>query len=267
VIAPATHDTGSAVAAVAFRVPAAAYISAGTWSLVGVELQDALVDERTFAANLTNEGGVGGTFRLLRNVAGLWLLHQCRETWAAEGLVWSFDELVAMAEQAPPTAAVVDPDDPSFAAPGEMPRRIRSFCKRTGQTPPKTPGEIVHCVLRSIALGHRRALDLLASVLPAPPPEIHVVGGGARNRLLCQWTADATGLPVLAGPAEATEMGNLLVQALALGELSSLAEAREVVRASAVPTMYEPRDHDAWDELYSRFEALSPRRAGEEVVA
>jgi rhamnulokinase len=269
VIAPATHDTGSAVAAVPFRRPGAAYISAGTWSLVGVELASALVDERTFAANLTNEGGVGGTFRLLRNVTGLWLLDQCRLTWAAEGLAWSFDELVAMAEEVAPPSAIIDPDDPSFAAPGEMPRLIQEFCRRTGQEPPETPGEIVHCVLKSIALRHRHAIELLGKALGAPPPEVHVVGGGARNRLLCQWTADATGLAVLAGPVEATEIGNLLVQALALGELSSLEEAREVVRASAAPVLYEPRDGEAWAETYARFEVLAARggRTSEEVVA
>jgi rhamnulokinase len=268
VIAPATHDTASAVAAVPFRRPGAAFISAGTWSLVGVELPQPLVDERTFAANLTNEGGVGGTFRLLRNVTGLWLLDQCRLRWAADGLTWSFDELVAMADEATPPRALIDPDDPSFAAPGDMPQLIRSFCERTGQTPPETPGEIVHCVLKSIALRHRDAVDLVGKVLGVPPPKLHVVGGGARNRLLCQWTADATELPVLAGPVEATEMGNLLVQALALGELSSLDEAREVVRASAAPVLYEPRDGDAWAERHARFRALAARRAAsEEVVA
>jgi rhamnulokinase len=253
VVAPATHDTGSAVAAVPFQTPGAAYVSAGTWSLVGLELAEPLIDDRTFAANLTNEGGVGGTFRLLRNVTGLWLLHECRRTWALEGVEWSFEELVAMAEQAAPLRCLVDPDDPSFGPPGDMPARIRTFCARTGQDAPESAGEVVRCALESIALGHARVLDLLGST----PPELHVVGGGARNRLLCQWTADATGLPVLAGPEEATEVGNLAVQALALGELGSLEDARRLVRASFPLTTYEPAGGDAWDDARARFDALT----------
>jgi rhamnulokinase len=254
VVAPATHDTGSAVAAVPFRHPGAAYVSAGTWSLVGLEVAKPLVDDRTFAANLTNEGGVAGTFRVLRNVTGLWLLHECRRIWALDGRDRSFDELVADAEQAPPLRSVVDPDDRSLQAPVNMPEQIRALCARTGEAEPETHGEVVRCALESIALGHRRAIDLLREATGADPPEVHVVGGGARNRLLCQWTADATGLPVLAGPEEATAIGNLAVQALALGELGSLDEARQVIRASFEPTIYEPGDREPWDEAAARLE-------------
>jgi rhamnulokinase len=257
VVAPATHDTASAVAAVPFRRAGAAYISAGTWSLVGLEIPEPLIDDRTFAVNLTNEGGVAGTFRLLRNVTGLWLLHECRRAWALDGVDLSFDELVAMAGEAPAFASLIDPDDPAFAPPGDMPRRIRDFCTQTGQEAPETRGAIVRCALESIALAHRRAIDLLRDAAGAEPPEIHVVGGGARNPLLCGWTADAAGLPVLAGPDEATVIGNLLVQALALGELGSLADGREVVRASFAPTVYEPSDHSAWEEAYGRFGAIA----------
>ncbi|HEY1367804.1 MAG TPA: rhamnulokinase family protein [Gaiellaceae bacterium] len=256
VVAPATHDTASAVASIPFREPGAAYVSAGTWSLVGLELPAPLIDDRTFAANLTNEGGAAGTTRLLRNVAGLWLLHECRRAWTAEGSDWSFAELVAMAEEAPPLRALVDPDDPALATPGDMPERIREVCTRTGQEPPETPGELVRCVLESIALAHRRALELLAEATGAPPPEVHVVGGGSRNPLLCQWTADAAALPVLAGPEEATVVGNLIVQAMALGELGSLDEGRELVRASFEPTPYEPRPGDGWDDAFGRFRQL-----------
>lgn len=268
VIAPTTHDTASAVASVPFRRPGAAYISAGTWSLVGLEIGEPLIDDRTFAANLTNEGGVAGTFRLLRNVTGLWLLHECRRAWAIDGSDWSFDELVAMAEEAAPLRSLIDPNDPSFAAPGDMPRRIRAFCARTGQQPPHTPGEVVRCALESIALRHRHAIATLREAVGAEPPEVHVVGGGARNRLLCQWTADATGLPVLAGPEEATQIGNLVVQALALGELASLEEAREVVRASFAPALYEPRTSDAWEEANIRLEAIAGAnsRSAEEAL-
>lgn len=269
VVAPATHDTASAVASVPFRRPGAAYISAGTWSLVGLELAEPLIDDRTFSANLTNEGGVEGTVRLLRNVTGLWLLHECRRTWALEGLDLSFDELVAMAGQAVALRSLVDPNDPMFAAPGDMPGRIQAFCTRTGQEPPETPGELARCALESIALSHRHAIGLLREAAGADPPEIHVVGGGARNPLLCRWTADATGLPVLAGPEEATEIGNLVVQALALGELRSLEEAREVVRASFAPTLYEPSEHAVWEEAYGRFEAIASAngRPAQEALA
>jgi rhamnulokinase len=262
VVAPATHDTGSAVAAVPFADPRAAYVSAGTWSLVGLEISRPLIDDRTFAANLTNEGGVAGTFRLLKNVTGLWLVHECRRAWALDGNDWSFDELAAMAESAPPLRSLVDPDDPAFAAPGDMPGRIRAFCARTGQVPPETPGEVVRCALESIVLGQARALGLLRSAAGASPPELHVVGGGARNPLLCQWTADATGLPVLAGPEEATLVGNLAVQAMALGELASIEEARRLVRASFALTQYEPRG-GAWADASARFAEL----AREAVVA
>lgn len=263
VVAPATHDTGSAVAAVPFLRPGAAYVSAGTWSLVGLEIPQPLIDDRTFAANLTNEGGVGGRFRLLRNVTGLWLVHECRRAWALDGSDWSFDQLVAMAEEAPPLRSLVDPDDPAFATPGDVPGRIRAFCTRTSQESPETPGEVVRCALESIVLGQARALALLREAAGAAPRELHVVGGGARNRLLCQWTADATSLPVLAGPEEATLVGNLAVQAMALGELGSIDEARRVVRTSFPLTPYEPSDASAWADAYARFEEL----AREEVAA
>ena len=257
VIAPATHDTASAVAAVPFREPGAAYVSAGTWSLVGVELDHPVIDDRSFAANLTNEGGVDGTVRVLRNVTGLWLLHECRRTWALEGLERSFEELVELADDAPPLRALIEPNDPRFAAPGDMPARIRAFCAETGQAAPETPAAVVRCVLESLALKHWQTVELVASVTGAAASEVHVVGGGAHNERLCQWTADAAGRPVLAGPAEATELGNLLQQAIALGELASFDEGREVVRASFPPVIYEPRDDAAWGEARERFEALA----------
>jgi rhamnulokinase len=253
VVAPATHDTASAVAAVPFREPDSAYVSCGTWSLVGLELPAPRIDDRTFTANLTNEGGVGGTTRLLRNVTGLWLLHECRRTWAAEGRDRDFEELVQLAAQAPPLRSLIDPNDPDFLAPGDMPARIREHCATTGQAVPADDGAVARCVLESLALKHRYAVELLREATDVAPSELHVVGGGARNELLCRWTANATGLPVLAGPAEATLVGNLLVQAIGLGELASLAEAREVVRRSFMPVVYEPEERDAWEEAYARF--------------
>jgi rhamnulokinase len=255
-VAVATHDTGSAVAAIPFRSPGSAYVSAGTWSLVGLEVDRPLITDATYAANLTNEGGVEGTYRLLQNVTGLWLLHECRRTWAHEGREHTFDELVELAAAAPRLRSFVDPDDPRLAAPGEMPARVRELCAETGQDEPLDPGEVTRCVLESVALKHAHALDLLRTAAGAAPEEIHVVGGGARNDLFCRFTASACELPVLAGPAEATVIGNVLVQLLALGELSSIADAREVVRASFQSTVYEPQDVAAWREARHRFTRL-----------
>ena len=253
VVAAATHDTGSAVAGVPFRQPGSVFISAGTWSLVGLEVQAPVITDAAFAANLTNEGGVGGTFRLLRNVTGLWLIHECRRVWSEEGREHSFDQLVALAKDAPALQSFIDPNDAAFGDAGDMPARVRAFCAHTGQTEPVDPGAVVRCILESLALKHAQVIDVLASVTGVAPREIHVVGGGARNELLCRWTADAAGLPVLAGPEEATLLGNMLVQAMALGEISSLAEGREVIGASVVPTAYEPQDTSKWREARERF--------------
>jgi rhamnulokinase len=257
VVAVATHDTASAVAAVPLRDPAAAYISAGTWSLVGVELPEPLITDDAFAANLTNEGGVGGTFRLLRNVTGLWLLHECRRAWASTGQVYGFEQLIRLAETAPALRSLIDPNHTAFAAPGDMPTRIRQFCAETGQPEPKDAAQMTRCILESLALKHAEAIDVLGAVTGTPPAEIHIVGGGARNDLLCSWTAAACGLPVLVGPEEATLLGNLLVQAIALGEIGSVADGREIVHASFAPVIHEPGSSSAWQEARQRFADVS----------
>ncbi len=258
VIAPASHDTASAVAAVPFSHPHAAYISSGTWSLVGVELEAPLVNDQVREANLTNERGVAGTFRLLRNVAGLWLLQDLRRGWGGAEAP-PYDALVEMAEQAPPFKALIDPDDPLFLRPGDMPGRIRRFCEESGQLLPDTMGELVRCVLESLAFKYRWVIDLLERVTGRRIPVLHVVGGGSQNWLLCQLTADAANRPVLAGPAEAAAMGNLLVQAITLGELGSVQEAREVARTSSGLVSYEPRRPEAVLTAYERFcRLLSP---------
>jgi rhamnulokinase len=266
VAAPGTHDTASAVAAVPFRDPHAAYISAGTWSLVGVELAGPLITDESYAANLTNEGGVGETNRLLRNVDGLWLLHECRNAWAAGGRTWTFHELVSAAEAVPPLQSFIEPNDPRFLAPGDLPGRIRAFCVETGQPEPAGAGEVTRCILESLALKHAQTVRLLGAVTGARPPEIHIVGGGALNGPLCRWTADAAGLPVLVGPVEATAVGNLVAQAIALGELGSLDDARAVVRASFELTVYEPSSSTAWLEATERFESLSGANGRREEV-
>jgi len=261
VVAVATHDTGSAVAAVPFRSPDSVFVSVGTWSLVGLEVDAPVITDASFAANLTNEGGVGDTVRLLRNVTGLWLLHECRRAWADEGADYAFDELVALASDAPAFGALVDPNDPAFTEPGDMPARIQEFCTATGQLPPSDPGATARCILESLALKHAETIETLTMVTHAEPTEIHVVGGGARNELLCGWTASASNLPVLAGPAEATVLGNLVVQAMAAGEIGSLAEAREVVRASVEPSLHEPDENPEWEEARARFAAIVAGRS------
>jgi rhamnulokinase len=189
-------------------------------------------------------------------VTGLWLLHECRRAWSAAGAEHTFDELVELAGNAPRLRSLVDPNDPAFASPGDMPRRIRERCAATGQPEPDEPGRVVRCILESLALEHARVVEVLSSVTGSPVPEIHIVGGGARNELLCAWTAAAAGLPVLAGPEEATVLGNLLVQAVTLGELDSIADARDVVRTSFSPVVHEPEQSSAWDEARHRFGEL-----------
>ena len=253
VVATATHDTAAAVASIPFEEPGSAYISSGTWSLIGVEVDAPVIDERSFAANLTNEGGVAGTL-LLRNVTGLWMLHECRTAWARAGADVGYDDLVARAEQVPPLRSIIDTDDPAFLAPGDMPGRIRDHCARIGEQSPVDQAAVARCVLESLALKYRQTIELLEAVTGSRPPAIHVVGGGALNHLLCQWTADATGLPVVAGPVEAAEIGNLAVQVLAIGELASIEEARELVCRSFTTQTYEPRAREPWDEAYIRLE-------------
>jgi rhamnulokinase len=253
VVATATHDTAAAVAAIPFREPGSAYISCGTWSLVGVEVDAPIIDERSFAANLTNEGGVAGTL-LLRNVTGLWMLDECRRAWARAGANVDYEELMARTEQMPRLRSIVDTDDPAFLPPGDMPGRIRDHCARAGEPPPVEQAAVARCVLESLALKYRQTIDLIETVTGLRPPAIHLVGGGALNRLLCQWTADATGLAVVAGPVEAAEIGNLAVQALAIGELASIAEVRELVGRSFTTHTYEPRTRAPWDDAYARLE-------------
>jgi len=269
VVATATHDTASAVAAVPFRHSGSAFISAGTWSLVGLELDSPLITDEAFAANLTNEGGIENTVRLLKNVNGMWLVHECQRAWSAEGNVLDFDDLVRLAARAPAHASLIDPDDASLMQPGSMPERIRQVSRSARQPEPDGPGAIVRCIVESLALKYRYTVELLTRVSGVALSEIHIVGGGARNELLCQSTADAVGLPVLAGPEEATVVGNLLGQAIALGELSSLDEARAVVRRSFEPRVFEPTRRAEWDAAYERFRGIigGTRPSAEQAVA
>ncbi|MEV0899418.1 rhamnulokinase family protein [Actinoplanes sp. NPDC049802] len=252
-VAVGSHDTASAVAATPMEGDAA-YISSGTWSLVGVELAAPVLTEAARAADFTNELGVDGTVRFLRNVAGLWLLQQSRRTWQEAGLTAGLPELLAAAGRAPGLRTVVDVDDPVFAPPGDMPARIAEAARRTGQPVPEDPGAVTRCILDSLALAYRQAVHAAAELSGRDVGTIHVVGGGARNHLLCRLTADATGLPVVAGPAEGTAIGNLLTQALAVGELhGGLTAVRDVVRASTPLTRWEPAGSDlAWQQAATR---------------
>jgi rhamnulokinase len=263
VIAPATHDTASAVAAIPAQTasspaPDWCYLSSGTWSLLGVEVPRPVINAETMRYNLTNEGGVAGTTRLLKNIMGLWLVQECRRTWARAGADLSYEELTNRAQAAPPFATLLDPDDASFLAPGDMPSRLAAFCERTGQVPPHDAGAIVRCCLESLALKYRWAIDRLEAILGTSIKTIHVVGGGTKNALLCQFTADACGRPVHAGPVEATAIGNILVQALGDGQLSSISDLRAVVARSFPVTVYEPIATAPWTEAADRFASLVP---------
>lgn len=241
VIAVGSHDTASAVVGVPATSDRFAYISCGTWSLVGVELEKPVLTEQSRAAGFTNELGVDGTVRYLHNVMGLWLLQECQRTWAAAGLPADLAELLAAAAQVPAFTAVVDADDPSFLAPGDMPARIAAACTRTGQTPPQSVPATVRCILDSLALAYRRTVRRAAELSGRDVEVVHVVGGGARNTLLCQLTADACGLPVLAGPVEAAALGNALVQARSAGVLDGgLAQLRALLRTTQEPRLYLP---------------------------
>ena len=209
-------------------------------------------------SNFTNEGGVAGTTRLLKNIMGLWLVQECRRTWARAGREWSYEELTARAQAAAPFAALVDPDDTTFLAHGDMPARLAAFCSRTGQAPPADEGAMVRCCLESLALKYRWTIDRLEAILGTTITTIHVVGGGAKNALLCQFTADACGRAVHAGPVEATAIGNILMQAIGRGRLHSIADLRAVVARSFPVTVYEPRESAAWSAAAERFAGLVP---------
>ena len=263
VIAPAGHDTGSAVAAVPAQTTDFAYLSSGTWSLFGLEIPQPILNEAALATNVTNEGGIYGTTRLLKNVMGLWLVQQSRATWKAQGEELSYGELVDMAQAASPLRSLVNVNDSRFIAPGDMPSRVRAFCQETGQPIPQSKGEIVRTILESLALAYRDTLDAVSSVTSTssvtgshqPVSVVHIVGGGTQNKLLNQMTADATGLPVITGPIEATVIGNALVQLISLGEIANIAEARQIVAEMGGMENYKPdvAGTAVWQTAYEKY--------------
>jgi rhamnulokinase len=255
VIAPGCHDTASAVAAVPVRGGDGdwCYISSGTWSLMGVETPQPIINEKSLRLNYTNEGGVAGDIRFLKNIMGLWLVQECRRQWLKDGQEFSYAQLTQMATAARPFAAVIDPDFKPFLSPGQMPQKVAEFCTKTGQPPPASTGEIVRTCLEGLALTYRKTIEGLEDVLGRKIGVIHIVGGGTQNELLNQMTADACNRPVVAGPVEATAIGNMLVTTIALGEISNLEEGRAVVRESFDVKHYEPKNVLAWEEAYGRY--------------
>ena len=267
VIAPACHDTAAAVAATPLASANAAYISLGTWALIGMELPAPICTPDALAANFTNEGGVAGTIRFLKNVTGLWLLQESKRVWDTAGGHESYEDLARLAANAPALRSFVDPDQAEFAAPGDMPRRVRAFCERTRQPAPESKGALVRSILESLALKCHANIALLERLTDRNVDTIHVVGGGAQNTLLCQFIANATGRLVLAGPVEATAAGNVMVQALARGRVSSLVEIREIMRRSTDVAEYQPRDSQVWTEAQSRFaESMAHPQIGGQVA-
>jgi rhamnulokinase len=259
VVAPATHDTGAAVAAIPTDKTGTAqwaYISSGTWSLMGLELPNPVLTPQALAHNVTNEGGIDGTFRLLKNIMGLWLVQECRRSFERKGKVLSYADLTQLASAAPPVRTLFDPDAAAFLAPADMPAEIAKWCEAHGQPAPASEGEFVRGALESLALKYRMVLGWLEELSGMPVEVIHVVGGGSQNELLNQFTANACGRPVVAGPVEATALGNVLVQARTSGAVSSLAEMRSIVRASSTLKRYEPQEQAAWQAAYSRFREL-----------
>ena len=249
VIAVAGHDTGSAVAAVPAVNPNFAYLSSGTWSLMGVETPHPVINAETEKLNFTNEGGVEGSIRLLKNICGMWLLERCRLNWGNT----SYPELIAEANACQAFRSLINPDDPCFANPADMENTIREYARKTGQLVPETRGQVVRCIFESLALRYRQVLENLRSLAPNPIDTLHVIGGGSRNDLLNQFTANAIGIPVIAGPSEATAMGNILMQSIAAGQADSVATMRQNISKSIPLKRYEPQDAETWAAAYTHF--------------
>lgn len=255
VIACGSHDTASAVAGVPTETSQPLFLSSGTWSLLGRELQSPMVTEDTYRVGFSNEQGLNGTTRFLKNVAGMWLLQECKRNWDAQGQTVSFGDLVKQAETSR-TTMLLDPDAEDFAKPCDMPQAIRAYAVKTGQAAPATPGEFVRVIVESLALKYRRLIAQLRRWMPDLPDTLYIVGGGSQNVLLNQMAADACGLRVVAGPVEATAAGNVLAQLMAIGEISSLEEGRQIVRDSFAPQIFEPQKNAVWDEKEALLEKL-----------
>ncbi|NOZ23214.1 MAG: rhamnulokinase [Planctomycetes bacterium] len=253
VITPGGHDTACAVGAVPMETSKCAYISSGTWSLMGAEIKKAIITPQALEYNFTNEGGVGRTYRFLKNIMGLWLVQECRRVWAGKGKPLPYSKIAAMAKKAKPFGPIIEPDYEAFMGIGDMPKMISAFCRKTGQKPPKDKGAMIRCALESLAMKYRWTLEKLEEIQGHKCEVVHIVGGGTQNKLLCQLTADCTGLPVVAGPIEATAIGNVMMQAVARRHVANIAEAREVIRNSFPVITYKPKKTTAWDDAYEKY--------------
>lgn len=253
IVAVAEHDTGSAVVAVPADEDDFIYISSGTWSLIGVELKKPVINETTFKYNFTNEGGAFGTYRLLKNVMGLWIVQECKRYWDSMGEECTFAQLEEEAWNSEPFKCLIDPDDDLFLNPGNMPSNIAAFCLETGQNPPETKGEYARCIMESLALKYRYVIERIEEITGKIYGTINIVGGGVKDRMLCSFTSCSTGRKVVAGPVEATSIGNIVMQAVALGEIGSLREARQIVKNSFPVKEYSPEMKTTWNEAYSNF--------------
>jgi len=256
VIAVASHDTGSAVAAVPTQEENFIFISCGTWSLLGTELPEPSINEKSSLFNMTNEGGYGGKTTFLKNIIGLWLIQESKRQWQREGKEYSYGQLEKMASNVTPLQTFFDPDAPEFTPSGDMPERIRRFCKKTGQAVPQTVAEVVCCINQSLAMKYRYTLEQIETCLFKKYEKIYMIGGGIQSRLLCQMTANASGCIVQAGPIEATALGNIAVQLIAAGEIKDLKEARRMIQKSEQSYDYRPLEREKWQEAYERFKQV-----------
>ena len=258
VIAVGAHDTASAVASVPVTEgDDYVYISSGTWALLGVENDEPLINETAMKFNFTNEGGVGNKIRFLRNIMGLWIIQESRRQWQREGKDYSFNDLEQKAWAAKPFESLIDPDYSAFGVPGNMPKRIKEFCEKTGQTVPETPGDIIRCAAESLAFKIAMSVDGMEETLGRKINKIHMVGGGIKDSMVCQFTANASGRPVIAGPVEATSTGNAVMQLIALGKIKDIKEARKIIKNSFPVKVYEPKDGEEWKAAYEKFKKLA----------
>lgn len=259
VIAVAEHDTASAVVSIPTDQEHFAYLSCGTWSLLGTEVKQPVVNNEALAWNFTNEGGIGGTYRFLKNIMGLWIVEECRRIWEKESQAISYPEMLRLAEASKPFVSLIDPDDDGFLHPSHMPEAIQHFCRSTEQPIPQSKGEMIRCILESLACKYRFVLEKMEDITGNTFSKLYMVGGGSQNSLLCQFTANAIGRPVYAGPTEGTAVGNIVVQLMALGYLKNIQEARQLIRQSFPIQIYEPQDGSVWQEGYEKFGLLLKR--------
>lgn len=255
VIAVAGHDTASAVAAVPAQNERFAYLSSGTWSLMGIEVKDAIINKDSYEQNFTNEGGVEGTTRFLKNICGMWLLERCRKEWDAAGHNYSYSELIEAALSVPAFRSVINPDSPCFANPASMIEAIGYYCRQTGQPVPESYGELTRCIFDSLALRYKQVFGHLQQMAPFPIERLHIIGGGSRNNYLNQFTCNAVGVPVTAGPSEGTAIGNIMLQAKANGLVNDIASMRQLISTSVETVSFEPQEPEVWEEAFQKYMA------------